>query len=146
MGKSSSKVKPAHSEVSPWDPDPYKLGRDLHHQVPPEKWCVTKEGMIFFEHEVRRALSAGEIPNRSDYPNPHHDVPAVGPMMYAVTDYVIKPLTARYGGMSFALMLHPEGLECDIFATHAWAEGVFEFLDKIHRGLQTIAIHLKKGQ
>ena len=36
--------------------------------------------------------------------------------------------------MSFAIMLHPEGLECDSFATHAWGEGVFEFCEKVHRG------------
>ena len=47
--------------------------------------------------------------------------------MYVVNDHFIKPVTAMYGGMSFALMLHPDGLECDVFATHAWMEGGFEF-------------------
>ena len=28
---------------------------------------------------------------------------------------------------------NPEGLQCDIFVTHAWAEGVFEFVDKVLR-------------
>ena len=51
--------------------------------------------------------------------------------MYQVNKYFIKPRTAAAGGMSYALMLHPEGLECDVFITHAWAEGVFEFVDKV---------------
>ena len=119
MGRTSSKILPAHAPVVLGDPDAFKLGRELHYQVPPERWCVTKEGMLYFEQEVRRAWKAGEILNDTSYPYACHVDPAIGPTMYAVNDYVIKPLTARYGGMSFALMLHPEGLECDIFATHA---------------------------
>eukprot|EP00929_Paragymnodinium_shiwhaense_P026559 TRINITY_DN15785_c0_g2_i1.p1 TRINITY_DN15785_c0_g2~~TRINITY_DN15785_c0_g2_i1.p1 ORF type:complete len:494 (-),score=79.44 TRINITY_DN15785_c0_g2_i1:162-1643(-) len=34
--------------------------------------------------------------------------------------------------MSWALMKHPEGRRrCDVFVTHAWAEGIFEFIDKV---------------
>eukprot|EP00438_Fugacium_kawagutii_P035670 Skav234118 [mRNA] locus=scaffold4383:15126:16776:- [translate_table: standard] len=29
--------------------------------------------------------------------------------------------------MSYALWLHPEGLPCQVFVSHAWAEGIFEF-------------------
>jgi len=32
--------------------------------------------------------------------------------------------------MSWALMYHPDGLPCQLFITHAWQEGVYEFLDK----------------
>ena len=39
-------------------------------------------------------------------------------------------VTAAAGGMSYALMLHPQGLKADVFITHGWAEGVFEFVDK----------------
>lgn len=125
---------PVHPEVSASDPDPLRLGRELHRRVPPERWCVTKEDIQFFEEEVRRAHRNGEIPNNPEHPNPHHSNPEIGPTMYEVCEHVIKPMTARYGGMSFALMFHPEGLTCDAFATHAWAEGVFEFLCKLKRG------------
>ena len=27
-------------------------------------------------------------------------------------------------------MKHPDGIDCDLFITHGWAEGVFEFADK----------------
>ena len=29
--------------------------------------------------------------------------------------------------MSYALWLHPEGLPCQVFVSHAWVEGIFEF-------------------
>ena len=44
----------------------------------------------------------------------------IGPSIYTLTDRLIKPITLAAGGMSWALMRHPEGLDCDIFVTHAW--------------------------
>merc|ERR1712232_1378363 len=35
------------------------------------------------------------------------------------------------GNASWALMCHPEGRVCDLFITHGWAEGVYEFIDKV---------------
>ena len=37
-----------------------------------------------------------------------------------------KPVTLKAGGMSYALMKHPEGLPCDVFISHAWAEGTMD--------------------
>lgn len=54
-----------------------------------------------------------------------------GPTIYTITDQLVKPITAQAGGMSWALMRHPEGLKCDLFITHAWQEGIFEFIDKV---------------
>ncbi|CAE7332361.1 unnamed protein product [Symbiodinium necroappetens] len=51
--------------------------------------------------------------------------------MYTVNMQYIKPVTALAGNPSWALMLHPGGLKCDLFITHGWAEGVFEFVDQI---------------
>ena len=48
-----------------------------------------------------------------------------------MNEHFIKPLTLRAGGMSYALMRNPDGLECDVFVTHAWAEGCFEFCEKV---------------
>ena len=28
-------------------------------------------------------------------------------------------------------MKNPDGLPCDVFITHAWAEGIYEFVDKV---------------
>eukprot|EP00656_Telonema_subtile_P007306 TRINITY_DN13426_c0_g2_i1.p1 TRINITY_DN13426_c0_g2~~TRINITY_DN13426_c0_g2_i1.p1 ORF type:complete len:210 (+),score=48.14 TRINITY_DN13426_c0_g2_i1:283-912(+) len=51
--------------------------------------------------------------------------------MYLVNDYVIKPITEEgRGGMcnlSWSLMCNPTGIELDLFVSHAWIEGVFEF-------------------
>ncbi|CAK9066671.1 unnamed protein product [Durusdinium trenchii] len=33
--------------------------------------------------------------------------------------------------MSWALMMNPDGLDCDLFITHAWQEDVFEFTEKV---------------
>jgi len=55
----------------------------------------------------------------------------IGPCIHTVNQQLIKPITARAGGMSWALMLHPEGLPCDLFVTHCWREGIYEFIDKV---------------
>eukprot|EP00438_Fugacium_kawagutii_P003975 Skav228317 [mRNA] locus=scaffold3455:892:1440:+ [translate_table: standard] len=54
-----------------------------------------------------------------------------GPSIYIVNDQYIKPVTRDAGMMSWALMRHPEGLDCDLFISHAWQEGIFEFLTKV---------------
>ena len=54
-----------------------------------------------------------------------------GPSIYAVNEHYIKPVTAAAGKMSWALMMNPDGLDCDLFITHAWQEGVFEFTQKV---------------
>ena len=56
--------------------------------------------------------------------------------MYTVTEQYIKPVTAAAGDVSWALMKHPQGLPCDVFITHAWSEGIFEFVDKVVPKLQ----------
>ena len=35
----------------------------------------------------------------------------------------IKPVTLQAGKVSWALMQHPDGLDCDLFISHAWQEG-----------------------
>ena len=63
-----------------------------------------------------------------------HVVPedtSCGPSVYTVTQQFIKPVTEAAGNVSWALMKHPEGLLCDVFITHGWAEGIYEFVDKV---------------
>ena len=38
-----------------------------------------------------------------------------GPSIYTVNEQYIKPITAAAGKMSWALMMHPLGLDCDLF-------------------------------
>mmetsp|Transcript_101019 Transcript_101019/g.290697 ORF Transcript_101019/g.290697 Transcript_101019/m.290697 type:complete len:567 (+) Transcript_101019:59-1759(+) len=102
-------------------------GATLHATVPPDRWCVTRADIADFGRIVRRAVLLGEVvPTNMDDFSPH-----TGPNIYTVTAQLIKPVTARCGNASWALMLHPEGLLCDLFITHAWSEGAFEFVDKV---------------
>lgn len=56
--------------------------------------------------------------------------PEVGPNFYTVVEDFIKPATHE-SKASWALSRHPGGLDCDLFVTHAWVEGVYEFIDKV---------------
>jgi hypothetical protein len=40
-------------------------------------------------------------------------------------------LVGKAGDASWALVRHPAGLLCDLFVTHGWQEGVYEFTDKV---------------
>ena len=104
-------------------------GYMLHHTIGPEKWCIKKEDLSQFRRLVHRAVREQRIqPTVSDQFDPTDD--DVGPNMYTVAEQFITPITAAAGNPSWALMLHPDGLECDLFITHCWQEGIYEFVDK----------------
>ncbi|CAL1163555.1 unnamed protein product [Cladocopium goreaui] len=113
------------------------LAYDLHRRVPADRWCVTYRDLAFLCQEVCSALRCGQI-----RPGPEDDASEVyGPSIYTVNEQYIKPVTQQAGKMSWALMRHPDGLDCELFISHAWQEGVFEFLAKVRhswpRGVQT---------
>lgn len=105
-------------------------GQELHERVPPHMWCITRQDLVHFESTVRQAWLRGEIPDNQFQPNKFHHDPDIGPNIHQVNEHFIKPITRHSGGMSYALMLHPSGLPCDLFVTHCWAEGIFEFCRK----------------
>ena len=88
------------------------------------RWCVTFADLQFFQSEVHRAIRTGELLENSESSSR-------GPSIYSVNEHYIKPVTAAAGKMSWALMMNPEGLDCDLFITHAWQEDVFEFTEKV---------------
>lgn len=51
--------------------------------------------------------------------------------MRAICAWVDSQVTLEAGKRSWALMRHPEGLKAEVFVSHAWQEGVFEFLQKL---------------
>ena len=113
------------------------LAYDLHRSVPADRWCVTYLDLAFLRQEVLSALSSGRI-----RPEPGEDASdSYGPSIYTVNEQYVKPVTRLAGKMSWALMRNPEGLDCDLFISHAWQEGVFEFLAKVRhswpRGMRT---------
>eukprot|EP00928_Gymnodinium_smaydae_P033130 TRINITY_DN23819_c0_g1_i1.p1 TRINITY_DN23819_c0_g1~~TRINITY_DN23819_c0_g1_i1.p1 ORF type:complete len:649 (+),score=58.23 TRINITY_DN23819_c0_g1_i1:72-2018(+) len=105
-------------------------GAALHRQVPPQRWCVTRADLLQFRHILQDLVAEGKVtPTKLD----SFDVSdsTVGPSIYTANNQLIRPLTDRAGKPSWALMLHPEGLECDMFVTHCWQEGTYEFIDKV---------------
>ncbi|CAK0886213.1 unnamed protein product [Prorocentrum cordatum] len=105
-------------------------GSRLHNIISAHRWCVTRTDLEQFRRLVRRAVLDGRIkPTETDMFDPTENV--IGPCVYSVTDQYIKPVTARAGNPSWALMLHPDGLACDLFITHSWQEGIYELIDKV---------------
>lgn len=100
---------------------------ELHLRVPADHWCVTFKEFFQFVEDVRTAWLEGEILQRESNLNPLHECSCHGPNLYQVNECFVKPKTLVAGGMSYALWLHPEGLPCQVFISHAWAEGIFEF-------------------
>jgi hypothetical protein len=112
-------------------------GQALHNQLGPERWCVTKEDFKFLRREIQLAVRKGQITpiqtdpltGRGDVFDPNDNV--TGPNMYNVVENYLKGLTNKAGKMSWALLRHPKGLNCDVFITHCWAEGAYELIDKV---------------
>ena len=96
---------------------------ELHETVHPARWCITFADLKHFRSEVHRVLQEGKT-----FPE---NFSKDGPSVYAVNEHYIKPVTAAAGKMSWALMMNPDGLDCDLFITHAWQEDVFEFTEKV---------------
>ncbi|CAE7721109.1 mak16-a [Symbiodinium sp. CCMP2592] len=104
-------------------------GRQLHDNVSMSKWCVRLDDLKQFKRLVMHAVKDGRIkPTQRDSFDPS-DL-RIGPSMYTVNEQYIKPVTAAAGNVSWALMKNPDGLRCDLFITHGWAEGIYEFVDK----------------
>ncbi|CAB9529185.1 expressed unknown protein (Partial), partial [Seminavis robusta] len=90
------------------------------------------------------------------YPDYKFNDPNVGPTIYQINHQIIKPITKgtllerlklrrRYAGYhwdnlaakdalpksSWALMKNPSGVDIDLFVSHAWAEGIYEFANHL---------------
>ena len=114
-----------------------KLFGNLH----PYRWGISKEQLKAFGGAVRAGMAGGEItnPHGNDPSHPFHypqakfDDPNIGPNMHQVNAGFIKPHTLdhpRLPGASYAVLQNlDEGLPCSLFISHAWDEGVFEFIE-----------------
>jgi len=103
----------------------------LHAEVPQSRWCVSYTDFEDFGHFVHHAAKQGVITPTSQADEFDPSDPYTGPRMDLVSEQFVKPVTSRAGGMSWALMMHPEGLPCDLFITHCWQEGVYELISKV---------------
>ena len=107
--------------------------RDLHRAVPADRWCITRSEFQNFVKEVHRLWESGLIPcSEPNQTNSLHWNPLHGPNLHDVNSHVVKPMTLKAGGASYALMKHPEGLECEVFVSHSWRGGIFH----LRRGIQ----------
>lgn len=105
-------------------------GAEMHRRISPERWCVTRRDLELFDLQVKRAIDEGKItPSELDPFDPFDR--EIGPNVHTVVQQWIKPVTKAAGYMSWALMQHADGLECDLFITHGWLEGIFEFNRKV---------------
>jgi len=91
---------------------------------------VNRQDLRQLRSLIRRYVDQGRVvPTALDeFSRADHNI---GPSIYTVTDQLIKPITDKAGKVSWALMLHPSGLLCCLFVTHCWAEGAYEFIDKV---------------
>ena len=104
----------------------------LHESVSPDRWCVTRADLKYLRREVLAAIQDGEIrPPECGSDDFQTSDMRYGPSIYTVNKQHIMPVTEQAGKISWALMRHPDGLECDLFISHAWQEGIFEFLSKV---------------
>ncbi|CAJ1448164.1 unnamed protein product [Effrenium voratum] len=107
----------------------------LHESVPPNRWGVTYNDITFLKAEVKARIKRGSLgPVRPDEMK-------FGPSIYMVNDQYIKPITFEAGKMSWALMRNPTGLDSDLFISHAWEEGLFEFVEKVQSSWPRKARH-----
>lgn len=115
-----------------FDNPPLRDGLALHTSIPSEYWCVTDTDLHQFAQLIRRRVTEGRITETDMDPFITSDPKRVyGPSVHTVNADVIKPVTAKAGNVSWALMLHPTGLRCDLFITHCWREGIYEFIRKV---------------
>ncbi|CAE7187027.1 unnamed protein product, partial [Symbiodinium necroappetens] len=106
--------------------------RELHERVAPDRWCVTLSDLKFLKSSVESSIDSGAIKPPADGSDVFSSEDRLyGPSIYTVTEQHIKPVTALAGKMSWALMRNPNGLDCDLFISHAWQEGIFEFMSKV---------------
>jgi len=106
------------------------------------RWCIDRADLDFLETAVRGLWSEGKIPNDPQHPNPDHDNPQIGPSILQVVTHYLIPGERANSGVSWALQRHPYGLKCDVFVTHCWAEGVFEFITQVRQAWPADAHHL----
>lgn len=118
------------TELWPKMKDDRSCAEALHSEISADRWCVTSSDLTFLKKEVQAAIRGCDIrPHGRDDFEISDEI--YGPSIYTVNEQYIKPVTSLAGMMSWALMRNPAGLDCHLFISHAWQEGIFEFLGKV---------------
>jgi len=125
------------------------FAEQIHRNIPAERWGVTKSQFQEFIAIIYRLYKNGEIKNECvsgfSYDSEKFQDPDIGPNIHQINEQVIKPITKGSDNKlwneimvsadslavepmtSWALMKNPKGVDIDLFVSHAWDEGVFEF-------------------
>ena len=114
----------------------FSAKRGLH----PRFWGMSRAQMKEFRKALQKMVDAGVFKGQPDdsqpfyYPTSKVKDPKVGPNMHEVNRVLIKEETKKIAdlpGLSWAVWKNvaTAGLLVKLFFSHAWDEGVFEFLD-----------------
>ncbi|CAK8987156.1 unnamed protein product [Durusdinium trenchii] len=115
---------------------------ELHEATLPTHAHASSCDLLFLRQDVQLSIRRSEIRPPPDGRDEFQSFDCIyGPSIYTVNEQYIKPVTSKAGKMSWALMKNPEGLECHLFISHAWQEGVFEFLTKVRHSWPRAALH-----
>jgi len=128
------------------EPSSQKAAEHVHTNLPPQFWGIGKSQLDEFVKQVRNAIQKGELSNPSKqdcldmghperyYDQKKFDSPSIGPNMHQVNAQFIVPRTKEGDAihnickLSYGCMVNSKnGLLCDLFISHAWDEGLFEF-------------------
>jgi len=113
-----------------------KAAEEIHSNLHPRYWGITKRQVVQFGKDLREAVGEGHVrntmpPSAPPYPNDRFEM--YGPNMHQVNVMFIKPSTGPNARTvpfaSYALQCNPTaGRSCDLFISHVWDEGCFEFI------------------
>lgn len=141
-----SKVFDEAASLQRAEPGSQKAAEHVHTFLPPQFWGISRKQLDDFVKEVRKVIQGGELTNPSKqdciemgHPERHYEQKnfenlSIGPNAHQINSKFIVPRTK--GGdsihnicnLSYACMVNSKnGLLCDLFISHAWDEGIFEF-------------------
>ena len=86
-------------------------------------WCISRHELRRVRAAVKEGVEKGQI-TPTDRDSFELDDQKYGPCVHTVVSQLIKPVTLLAGRQSWALMANPEGLKCELFVTHGWAQVV----------------------
>jgi len=96
---------------------------EVHSRVPCENWCVN---ILDFDDFVERARELHHEGTLQD-----GDQGQDGPSLHAVNELLVIPETQKVGGISWALMLRPEGRPLGVYVSHSFQTGIYDFHRKV---------------
>jgi len=115
-----------------------EAAEELHEALHPRYWGITRAQLAKFESDLGEAVRRGQVLNTCIVGDTTHDYTDElferdGPTMRQTNAMFIRPRTNETASIlpfaSYALQCNDEaGLECELFVSHCWDQGVFDFV------------------